>query len=162
MPNRVVAAMFLLVALGAATATTARAQSIADADHTLRAMDLRMRALNSARKNLQQMEYHRDDREADAVQEITDADTTAFTAAVKVFTAAFFITGMKCPSDVRFSQQQFGLVVKSFITTADEQIPRVNENLRNVAAPAAIAEATTIRDAVVELREFLKPFAAAD
>jgi hypothetical protein len=161
MPNRVLAAMLLLVALGSATATTARAQSVADADHTLRAMDLRMRALHSARKNLQEMERHRDDREADAVREITDADTSAFTAAVKVFTVAFFITHMKCADDVLFSQQQFGLVVKLFISTADEQIPRVNENLRNVAAPAAVAEGTTIRDAIVDLREFLKPFATA-
>jgi hypothetical protein len=162
MSNRVVAAMLLLLALGAVTATTVRAQSVADADHTLRAMDLRMRALNSARKNLQQMEHHRDDREADAVREITDADTTVFTAAVKVFTVAFFITGMKCADDVHFSQQQFGLVVKLFITTADEQIARVNENLLNVAAPPAMAEVTTIRDAMVDLRELLKPFASAD
>src|ERR1700694_5138505 len=119
MPYRIIVAMLLFVALGLATA--ARAQSVADADHTMRAMDLRMRALNTARKNLQQMKYQRDDHEADAVREITDADVIVFAAAVKVFTVAFFVTRLKCPDDVRFSQKQFGSVVKSFVTTADEE-----------------------------------------
>jgi hypothetical protein len=161
MKYRLLAAMFLCVALDLATAT-AGAQSVADADHAMRAMDLRMRALNTARKNLQQLGHYRDDHEADAVREITDADVVVFAAAIKVFTVAFFITGMQCPDDVRFSQKQFGTVVESFVTTADEQLSRVNENLGNVAAPAAVAEATKIRDVVVDLREFLKPFAAKE
>jgi hypothetical protein len=161
MPFRMIA-MLLYLALGLATATTARAQSVADADNAMHAMDLRMRALNTARKNLQQMEYHRDDHEADAARDITDADATVFTAAVKVFTVAFIITGMKCPDDIRFTQQQFGLVVESFVTTADAELSRVNQNLRNVAAPAALAEAINIRDAIVDLRDFLKPFATEE
>jgi hypothetical protein len=162
MPYRMIAAMFLFVALDLATATTARAQSVADADHAMHAMDLRMRALNTARKNLQQMEYHRNDHEADAARDITDADAIVFTAAVKVFTVAFIVTGMKCPDDVRFIQKQFGLVVESFVATADAELFRVNENLRNVAAPAALAEAINIRDVIVDLRDFLKPFAVEE
>jgi hypothetical protein len=162
MPYRMIAAMFLLVALDLATATTAPAQSVADADHAMHAMDLRMRALNTARKNLQQMEYHRDDHEADTARDITDADAIVFTAAVKVFTVAYIVTGMKCPDDVRFTQKQFGLVVESFVTTAEAQLARVNENLHNVTAPAALAEAVNIRDAIVDLRDFLKPFAVEE
>ena len=66
---------------------------------------------------------------------------------------------MKCPDDVRFTQKQFGLVVESFVTTADAELSRVNENLHSVGAAAALAEATNIRDGIVDLREFLKPFA---
>jgi hypothetical protein len=162
MPYRMIVAMFLLLALDLATATAAHAQSVADADHAMRAMDLRMRALNAARKNLQQIKHHRDDHEADAVREITDADVVVFAAAVKVFTVAFFVTRVQCPDDVRFSQKQFGSVVASFVTTADEELSRVNENLPSVAAPDATAEATKIRDVIVDLREFLKPFAAEE
>ena len=159
MPRRIIAALLLFVALGFVVATAARAQSVADADNAMHAMDLRMRALNTARKNLQRLEYHRGDLEADAAREITDADTAVFTAAVKVFTVAFMVTGMKCPDDVRFTQKQFGLVVESFITTADAELSRVNENLRNIAAPGSVAEAINIRDVIVDLRDFLKPFA---
>ncbi|MGO9593689.1 MAG: hypothetical protein ACLQFT_19065 [Steroidobacteraceae bacterium] len=162
MTYRMLAAMFLFVALDLATATTARAQSVADADHTMRAMDLRMRALNAARKNLSQMEYHRDDHEADAARDIVDADVIVFAEAVKVFTVAFFVTGMKCPDDARFIQKQFGLVVESFVTTADAELARVNEDLRSIAAPAALAEAINIRDVIVDLRDILKPFAAEE
>jgi hypothetical protein len=162
MPCRVIAAMILFVALGFATGTSARAQSVADADNALHAMDLRMRALNAARKNLQQMEYHRNDLEADAARDITDADAIVFTAAVKVFTVAFIITGMKSPEDIRFTQKQFGVVVQQFVKTADEQLSRVNENLRSVARPAARAEAVNVRDVIVDLRDFLKPFAAEE
>jgi hypothetical protein len=162
MPYRMIVAIFLAIALDLATATAARAQSVADADHAMQAMDLRMRALNTARRNLQHIGHYRDDHEAGAVREITDADVVVFAAAVKVFTVAFFVTGMQCPNDVRFSQQQFGSVVGSFVATADEELSRVNENLGNVAAPAAVAEATKIRDVMVDLREFLKPFAAKE
>ena len=162
MQYRMIAAMVLFVALDLANATIARAQSVADADHAMHAMDLRMRALNTARKNLQQLEYHLDDHEADAARDVSDADAIVFTAAVKVFTVAFIVTSMKCPDDVGFTQKQFGLVVKSFVTTADAELSRVNENLRNVAAPALLAEAINIRDAIVDLRDFLKPFAAEE
>jgi hypothetical protein len=153
-----IAASFLLLTLNVTTATV-RAQSVGDADHAMHAMDLRMRALNAARKNLQQIELHRDGHEADAAREITDAETIVFTAAVKVFTVAFIVTGMKCPDDLRFTLKQFGLVADSFVTTADTELTQVDANIRNVATPAALAEATSIRDLIVDLRDFLKPFA---
>ena len=162
MPYRTIAAIVLFVALAVATATTARAQTVADAGNTMRAMDLRMRALNTARRNLQQLESHRDDHEADAARDITDADVRVFADAVKVFTVAFMMTGMKSPDDFRFSQQQFGLAVKSFVTTADEELSRVNDKLHDVAAPAALAEAGNIRDVIIDMRNFLKPFAAKE
>jgi hypothetical protein len=155
------AVMFLYVALGIASAANAHAQSAADADHAMRAMDLRMRALNAARKSLQQLQYHRDDQEADALREIMDADAIVFSAAVKVFTVAFFVKSMKSPADIRFSQQQFGLVVHLFVDTAGEQLSRVDDNLRSVTAPAPAEEANTIRGAIAELRDFLQPFAIA-
>src|ERR1700687_1817360 len=156
------AGVFLLAALELAAATTPRAQGVADVDNAVRAMQLRMRVLNTGRKNLQQMEYHRDDHEADAAREITNADVIVFAEAVKVFTVAFIVTGMKCPDDVRFMQKQFGLVVESVVTTVDAELSRVNENLRSIAAPAALAEAINIRDAIVDLRDILKPFAAEE
>jgi len=154
--------MILSVMFALVTATTARAQTVADAGNTMRAMDLRMRALNTARKNLQLLESRRDDHEADAAREIADADVRVFADAIKVYTVAFMITGMKCPDDVGFSQQQFGLVVKSFVATADEDLSRVNERLHDVATPTALAEAANIRDVMVDMRNFLKPFAAPE
>jgi hypothetical protein len=153
--------MLLCVALGVAPAAGVHAQSAADADHTMRAMDLRMRALNAARKNIQQLQYHRVDQEADALREIMDADAIVFSAAVKVFTVAYFVKNMQSPADVRFSQQQFRLVVQLFVDTAGEQLARVDENLRSVTAPASAAEANTVRGATAELRDFLQPFATA-
>jgi hypothetical protein len=96
------AAMFMYVALSIATVPDAYAQTAADADHTMRAMDLRMRALSAARKNLQQLPYHRDDQEVDALRKIMDAEAIVFSAAVKVFTVAFFL---KC--HVMFGRHRF-------------------------------------------------------
>jgi hypothetical protein len=162
MTHRMIAAMLLLAVLAVASASSARAQTVSDAGNTMRAMTLRMRALNSARKQLQQIESHRDDREADATRDITDADVRVFAEALKVYTVAFMLTGMKCPEDVGFAQQQFGLVVKAFVTTADEELPRLNENLHDVATPGALTEADNIRDVIVDMRNFLKPFATRE
>src|SRR6202035_2914777 len=104
MAQRIIAAIILLAALELATATTAHAQSAADLDHAMRAMKLRMTALNTTRKNLQQTEAHGGDQEKNAVRNITDADIVVFSAAVKVFTIAFIASGMKCPDDIRFTQ----------------------------------------------------------
>jgi hypothetical protein len=128
----------------------------------MRAMQLRMRALNTTRKSLQQIEVRRDDREENAVRNITDADIVVFSAAVKVFTVAYIASGMKCPDDLRFSQRQFRLIVKSFVTTADEELAIVNANLRDVAGPSGLSEATNIRDTVVDLRDLLMPFAGEE
>ena len=68
----------------------------------MRAMDLRMRALNPARKNLQRMQHRGEDHEVDAAHEITDADVAVFAAAVKVFTVAYIVRGLKCPDDGGF------------------------------------------------------------
>jgi hypothetical protein len=160
MPHRMIAAMLLCVALDMAAASSARAQTAADAGNTMRAMDLRMRALNTARKNLQQIGSYRDDHEADAARGITDADVRVFADAVKVYTVAFMLTGMKSPDDVRFSQQQFGLVVKLFVATADEELSRVDASLHDITTPGALAEATNSRDLIADMRNFLKPFAA--
>ena len=159
---RKLAGVLLLAALELAAAPTLRAQGIADVDNAMRAMQLRMRALNTSRKNLQQIEYHRDDREADAAREISDADTIVFTAAVKVFTVGFILIGMKSPEDLHFTQKQFRVVVGSFITTADEELVRVNGNLHGITGGPALAEATNIRDLIADLRDFLKPFVAKE
>jgi hypothetical protein len=159
---RKLAGVFLLAALELAAIATPRAQGVGDVDNAMRAMQLRMRALNTSRKNLQQMEYHRDDHEADAAREISDADTIVFTSAVKVFTVGFILRGMKSPEDLHFAQEQFRVVVSSFITTADEELTRVNDNLHDIARAPALAEATNIRDLMVDLRDFLKPFVAKE
>ena len=162
MAKQMIAASILLVALELITTTNARAQSVADLDHTMRAMKLRMTALNTARKSLQQIEAHGDDHERDAARTIADADVLVFSASVKVFTVAFIASGIKCPDDLRFAQKQFRSIVKSFLTTADEELTLVDTNLRNVTTPPALAEATNIRDAVIDLRDLLKPFAAQE
>lgn len=160
MRHRNIGATVLLVALGLIGAATVHAQNVADVDNAMHALDLRMRALNAARKKLLLLEHQRHDHEADAVRDIADAETRVFTDGVKVFTVAFLVTGMKCPEDLRFTQKQFGVVVDSFVTTADAELTVINDALTSVTAPSAIAEATSIRDVIVDLRDFLKPFAA--
>jgi hypothetical protein len=157
-----IAATILLVAFELVTTTSVCAQSVADLDHTMRAMKLRMTALNTARKNLEQIEIRAADHEQSAVRNITDADVAVFSSAVKVFTVAFIASGMQCPDDIAFTQKQFGLIAKSLVKTADEELTQLNANLTNIAAPAALLEATNIRDAVVDLRDILKPFAAEE
>ena len=160
MIHRKIGATILLIGLGLLGPTIVRAQSVADVDNAMHALDLRMRALNAARKKLLLLEHLRHDHEADAARDVTDAETTVFTEGIKVFTVAFIVTGMKSPDDLRFTQKQFGLVVDSFVTTADAELARIDPALAGIAAPAALAEATNIRDVIVDLRDFLKPFAA--
>jgi hypothetical protein len=160
MSRRMTFAIHLVAALALAMPVIAPAQSVADADNAMRAMDLRLRALTSARKNLQQMTYQRGDSEADAARDVVDADNQVFTAAVKVFTVAFFVKSMKARDDFRLAQQQFRLVVGLFVATTEAQLPRVEDDLHKMTAPDVTTEATGVRNVMVDLRDFLKPFAA--
>jgi hypothetical protein len=160
MPSRLITGMILSAAFALATPSIAAAQTVADADNAMRAMDLRLRALTSARKSLQQITYQRGDSEADAARDVVDADNLVFTAAIKVFTVAFFLKSMKSPDDFRFAQQQFRQVVGLFVAEADTQLPRVDDDLHKMSAPDCVAEATAIRNVMVDLRDFLKPFGA--
>ena len=160
MVSRKIEASLLLMGLGLISAAQVRAQSVGDVDNAMHALDLRMRDLNAARKKLLLMEHQQHNHEADAVRDVTDAETTVFTEGVKVFTVAFMVTGMKSPDDLRFTQKQFGSVVDSFVTTADAELPLIDDALGRIVAPAARAEATNVRDVIVDLRDFLKPFAA--
>jgi hypothetical protein len=141
------------------TAIPAYAQSVSDLDHLPRALDLRMRALNIARKNLEQVDESREAQEREAVRSVIDADVLVFSAAVKVFTVAYIARGLKNPEDFRYAQMQFRATVKSFVSTADEELESLDASRANIATSAALVEAKNIRDTVADLRDFLKPFA---
>ena len=138
----------------------ASAQSIADADNTMRAMDLRLSALTSRRKTLQQMTYQRGDSEADAARDVVDADNLVFTAAVKVFTVAFFLKSMKSADDFRFRAAAVSAGGGTVGRHGRCAAARVDDALHKMTAPEAVAEATGVRNVIVDLRDFLKPFAA--
>jgi hypothetical protein len=159
MMQRALASTLLLMTLTFATASAVYAQSVSDLEHLPRALDLRMRALNISRKNLEQIDASHETQERDAVRSVIDADVVVFSAGVKVFTVAYIARGLKNPEDFRFAQAQFRTTVKSFVTTADEELQLLDASLANIATSAALVEAKNIRDTVAELRDFLKPFA---
>ena len=137
----------------------AHAQSMADFDRITKTLELRIRALDASIRNVHQMEYHRDDLEANVAGYIVDEADRVIASAGEVLTVGFIAKGMRCPDDFRYAQGHFALVAGSFITTVDGNLEAVNRNLRSVTAPASLAEATKIRDLIVELRGIVKPFA---
>jgi hypothetical protein len=156
--HRTIAISLLLISLSLGAMTAVRAQSLADLDHLPRALDLRLRALNIARRNLEQLTPTNPERAV--VAGVIDADVAVFAEGVKVFTVAYIARGLKNPEDFRFAQTQFRSTVKAFISTADEKLQVLDSGLGNIATPDALGQARTIRDAVADLRDFLKPFAA--
>jgi hypothetical protein len=54
----------------------------------------------------------------------------------------------------------FGGAARSLVSEADRFLPTINQLLTLIRKPAALAEATKIRDEIVEAREIFKPFVA--
>jgi len=56
--------------------------------------------------------------------------------------------------------RHFGVGTHRVVAIGETDIRLVNESLTNITTPQAIAEATIIRDKMIEVRDLFKPFAS--
>jgi hypothetical protein len=69
-------------------------------------------------------------------------------------------TEMKAAEDVNTVRLYFVEDSRHTVESADKDLDLINYCLVDITAPAALAEATKIRDAIIDARDIFRPFAA--
>jgi hypothetical protein len=153
----------VLMASGIAVSVPATAQSVPDVQHALSALRPRVQQLNAAGTILDQMErVMRGAPEFDVIAEIISARFDFVGSLGEAHTTALIFINMTCPDDVRFVRGAMRESAHSLVNVADIRIEEINVDLALLTTPAVVAEATKIRDLIIEIRDILKPFAGRE
>ncbi len=68
------------------------------------------------------------------------------------------VAGMKSPEDLTVAHAVLKRAARRAVESANDQIDFINANLHSIKTPAAVTEATLIRNAMVAIRDAVKPF----
>ena len=113
-----------------------------------------------AAKNLRQMERSLTVREAEAIHSILSAQSEFYGAYGEAVSVGQILLMMKSEEDRAVVREFLGDSARNIVATVDEESDYINKFLPEIAAPAASAEASKIRDSMIEVRNLFAPFAS--
>jgi hypothetical protein len=151
-------ALALAVALG--STNTVSAQSISPFGQAVHSAIALEKEMSTALNNLRQMTRGLTSTESGAATDVFQAEINFHCTLNEVITIGQILGDMKSAEDRSTVGQYFSQSSRDAVAHADIAIEYINNNLVAITTPAALAEATKIRDAVVRLREVFQQFAA--
>jgi hypothetical protein len=152
-------ATVLALAMSYGYINTACAQSVPAVFHAVAAASAVDQQLLAARKNLSQMSRGLTSIERDCASSVWSAATDFQGTVSDAINVGRILTEMKSPEDLNTVRvYYFGQSSLNAATVGDYDLELVNNCLVDITTPAALAEATKIRDAMVRLREIFQPF----
>jgi hypothetical protein len=160
--NTMFAKVFTSVALVAAAlfvSSSVRAQSATAVEQVMVGVSMQTKRLDTALSNLGQIEKGLHGTDAGSVDEVANAGRQ-FTGAVGEATpVGLILRHMKYPDDIRFTRAILAISASKAVLVANTDAEIINRYLPQIATPAAAAESTKIRDAILETRNLLEAFA---
>jgi hypothetical protein len=160
--NAMFAKFFTSVALVAAAlfvSSSVRAQSATAVEQVMVGVSMQTKRLDTALSNLGQIEKGLHGTDAGSVDEVANAGRQ-FTGAVGEATpVGLILRHMKYPDDIRFTRAILAISASKAVLVANTDAEIINRYLPQIATPAAAAESTKIRDAILETRNLLEAFA---
>lgn len=155
---RILCGLLAIGALGL-MAPAASAQSVPDVVRAITAAHaVEGPAMNSA-KNLTQMQRVLSQNEKDATHTVLSAQSEFGFAYRDLIDVGQLLVFMKCAEDQSIARKYFREASLNVVTLVDEEVNYINVFLPSITTPAALAEATKMRDAMIEVRNLFAPFA---
>jgi len=152
-------ASVVLVAAALFVSGSARAQSATAVEQVMIGVSMQTKRLDTALTNLGQIQKGLHGADAGSVDEVANAGRQ-FTGAVGEATpVGLILRHMKYPDDIRFTRAILAISASKAVLVADTDAEIINRYLPQIATPAAAAESTKIRDAILETRNLLEAFA---
>lgn len=134
------------------------AQSSSAVEQVMVGVSMQTKRLDTALTNLGQIEKGLHGADAGSVDEIANAGRQ-FTGAVGEATpVGLILRHMKHPDDIRFTRAILAISASKAVLVANTDAEIINRCLPQIATPAAAAESTKIRDAILETRNLLEAF----
>jgi hypothetical protein len=148
-----------LVAAAVLVSSSARAQSATAVEQVMIGVSMQTKRLDTALTTLGQIEKGLHGTDAGSVGEVANAGRQ-FTGAVGEATpVGLILRHMKHPDDIRFTRAILAISASKAVLVANTDAEIINRYLPQIATPAAAAESTKIRDAILETRNLLEAFA---
>jgi len=159
---RKICAVLALLGLSFGYSCVAAVQSVSDVGRALEELNTIESRFAAARTNLNHMSRALEGADFDAANGLV-LRTGQFYG---LFEAAAWLgpvlTRGQCAEDLQLHQIVFQGAAKSLVKEADIELDTVNQLLTLIRSPAALAEATKIRDLMIQTRDIYKPLAAKD
>jgi hypothetical protein len=116
--------------------------------------------LAMAQKRFSIMSRALPDPERCVARELLDASIGFREIATEPFLVAQLVDAMKSVEDQKIVRSRVGNIAYRIVGIGENDISIVNEFLKDLTTPAMIAEATLIRDKMIELRGVWSPFSS--
>jgi hypothetical protein len=116
--------------------------------------------LAKARKNLSILSQRMSETERCAARELLTASVVFWEATEEAREVGRILSEMTSADDQHSVLRHFGASTHRAVAIGETDIQLVNESLASITTPEAIAEATIIRDKMIEVRGLLKAFAS--
>jgi hypothetical protein len=141
-------------------APTTYAQSSPPIHRAIGAALVLEKEMSTAWNNLRQMMHGLPTIEQRAADAVVQATIDFQDRLSQVITVGQIIMDMKSAEDRSTVRLYFSESSHTFVSSADADVEYVNQKLIYFTTPAALAEATKLRDSMVEVRDLFTPFAS--
>jgi hypothetical protein len=142
-----------------ALAGSASADHAADIVNATKAMESPSHELHAAHQNLRQMRRALSASDKQAIDSILWAADLFLGISSETKTVGIIFKNMDAQSDRVFVGAVFEETARSSVVLADNAIEEINTDLPSLSNPAALAEATKLRDLIIKLRDIVAPLA---
>jgi hypothetical protein len=151
--------MMAMIATGIVVNVPVPAQGIPVVQRALEALLPRLKQLRAVGSNLVDMEDTvRGTPELGALHEMLSERYDFADAMDQARIIAMILVNMTCPDDAQKVRSVLRAAAQFAVKETDIDITQVNRNLTQLATPTMQAQATKIRDLIIEMQDILKPF----
>jgi hypothetical protein len=127
---------------------------------TVQAVEVARESLVAAARNLTGMRNSLPSSEGEAVQKVISEAWLVFESAGRIVTVGDIYVKMKTTDDMATVSTYFSQAAKHYRKQVDLSLPWLNECLVRIKTPAALAEATNVRDKMIEASTAVQLFEA--
>jgi hypothetical protein len=152
-------AAVVLVVGALAGSDRAGAQTVAAVEQVMVGVSLQTKRLDTALANLSEISKSLHGTEGDSAGVVTNAGRQFSGAVGEATPVGVIFRHMKNPEDIRFTRTMLAISASKALLVADSDIEIINRALPQMVTPAAVAESTKVRDAILVSRNLLETFA---
>ena len=155
------AAMTLGLVLGG-FGPLASAQSVDAVRHVIDLVASNRDEMNDAAGRLRPLVLAGSAKEAEPIQTLLIAVLALDARADALSLVGSVLIEMKSPEDLGVARAAFRRAARRMLETANDQLDFIEESLKRIKSPEALAQGVVARDAVKAIRDSVRPYTARD
>ena len=151
--KKFVVSMFAFTLFGSFASAVATSVEVARVSQVVETVEAARAAIARAANNLIPMKSFLSDSESDSVTKVINESWLLFATAGEIVTVGDIYCKMKTREDQKTAMHYFRGSVRKYGRQVEISLPFINSILPSIKTPAALAEATKVRDKMLEALE---------